>query len=81
MLQLQAILASNPGTSMHIFRINVAAAGGAITAIYAAANPTSLAYVAAATESDAPLGYIPFATIVGVNGGNPVQIRVYADRD
>lgn len=81
MLQLQAILASNPGTSMHIFRINVAAAGGAITAIYAAANPTSLNYQAAVTEADAPIGYIPFATIVGINGGNPVMIRVYADTD
>ncbi len=81
MLQMQAILASNPGTSLHIFRINVAAAGGAITAIYAAANPTSLNYQAAVTESDAPIGYIPFANIVGINGGNPVMIRVYADTD
>ena len=81
MLQLQAILASNPGTSLHIFRINVAAAGGAITAIYAAANPTSLNFQAVVTEGDAPIGYIPFATIVGINGGNPVMIRVYADTD
>ncbi len=81
MLQIQAILASNPGTSLHIFRINVAAAGGPITAIYAAANPASLAFNATVTESDAPIGYIPFATITGINGGNPVQIRVYADRD
>ena len=81
MLQLQAILASNPGTSLHIFRVNVAAAGGAITAIYAAANPTSLNFQAVITEADAPLGYIPFATIVGINGGNPVLIRVYADTD
>jgi len=78
MLQMQAILASAPGTSLHIFRINVAAAGGGITAIYAAANPTSLGYIAAVTEADAPIGYIPFATIVGVG---TVYIRVYADTD
>ena len=52
-----------------------------ITAVYYASNTISLGYVAAATEQDAPLGYIPFAVIAGVNGGNPVQIRVYADRD
>ena len=79
-LQLQYILAGAPNDIFH-FRVNVAAAGGAITAIYAAANPDSLGFNATVTESDAPIGYIPFAEIVGINGGNPVQIRVYADRD
>ncbi len=79
-LQLQYILAGNPNDIFH-FRVNVAAAGGAITAIFASANPNSLGFNATVTESDAPIGYIPFAEIVGINGGNPVQIRVYADRD
>ena len=79
-LQLQYILAGAPNDLFH-FRVNVAAAGGAITAIYASANPDSLGFNATVTESDAPIGYIPFAEIVGINGGNPVQIRVYADRD
>ncbi|KKL28536.1 hypothetical protein LCGC14_2374160 [marine sediment metagenome] len=76
MLQMQAILASNPGTSLHIFRINVAAAGGAITAIYAAANPTSLGYVENGVETSTILGSIPFASIVGA-AADPVWIRVY----
>ena len=79
-LQLQYILAGAPNDIFH-FRVNVAAAGGAITAIFASANPNSIGYVAAVTESDAPIGYIPLAEIVGINGGAPVQIRVYADRD
>lgn len=77
MMQLQAILASNPAT-LNIFRINIAAAGGAIDAIFAAANPASLGYVAAVTEADPPVGYIPFATIVGFG---TVYIRLYADMD
>lgn len=79
-LQLQYILTEAPNGLYH-FRVNVAAAGGSMTAIFAAANPTSLAWDATVTEADAPLGYIPFAEIVGVNGGNPVYVRCYADTD
>ena len=77
MQQIQGILASAPN-SLHIFRVNIAAAGGGITALFAFANPTSAGYIAAVTEADAPVGYIPFADIVGVG---VVYVRVYADTD
>jgi len=63
MHQMQAILAGAPA-NLYPFRINVAAAGGAITAIFAAANPTSLAY-SAGTAGTGVVGTIPFANIVG----------------
>ena len=66
MQQIQGILASAPGTSLHIWRINIAAAGGAVTALIAAANPTSVGFVATAAETSTPIGAIPFAEIVGV---------------
>jgi len=75
MQQVQAILASNPA-SLHLWRINIAAAGGAITAMFAAANPTSLGYVANGLETSTCLGSIPFASIVGA-AADPVWIRVY----
>lgn len=75
--QAQAQLAGNPG-ALHAWRFNTT---HTITAIFLAANLGSLGYVAGVGEGDAPLGYIPFATLPGVNGGNPVLIRVYADRD
>ena len=68
MQQIQAILASTPGTSLHIHRVNVAAAGGAITALYAFANPTSAGYVATAAETSTMIGAMPFADIVGASG-------------
>lgn len=74
MLQLQAILASNPGTSLYIFRVNVAAAGGAISALFAFANPTSAGFVTTAAETSTPVGAIPFANIVGIG---TVWIRTY----
>lgn len=80
LLQLQAILDANPAT-LNLFRVNIASPGGVITAVFQAANPGSLNYQGITTESDSPIGYIPFATIVGINGGNPVMIRVYADKD
>lgn len=76
MQQIQGILASAPGTSLHIWRINIAAAGGAITAMFAAANPTSLGYVENGVETSTCLGSIPFASIVGA-ASDPVWIRVY----
>ena len=63
LLQLQAILAGAPN-DLNIFRINVAAAGGAVQAIFAAANPTSLGY-SAGTAGTGVVGTIPFADIVG----------------
>ena len=80
MQQMSAILAATPD-SFYWWRLNLAAAGGVASALIAAANPDSVGFNATVTESDAPIGYIPFANIVGINGGNPVQIRVYADRD
>ncbi len=64
LLQLQGILASNPGTSLHIFRVNIAAAGGAITAIMAAANPTSVTY-ADGEAGTGVVGTVPLFDIVG----------------
>lgn len=76
MLQMQAILASNPGTSLHIFRVNVAVAGGAITSMFAFANPTSAGYVATALETSTMTGAIPFASVVG-EATDPLWIRLY----
>ncbi len=68
MQQIQGILASAPGTSLHIFRVNMAAAAGAITALFAFANPTSAGYVATAAETSTMIGAMPFADIVGASG-------------
>lgn len=68
MQQIQAILASAPGTSLHIFRVNIAAAGGAITALFAFANPTSAGFVANALDTSTIIGHMPFADIVGASG-------------
>lgn len=62
-LQLQYILSQNPANLYH-FRVNVAAAAGAMDAIFAAANPTSLGY-SAGTAGTGVVGTIPFADIVG----------------
>ena len=67
MQQIQGILASNPA-SLHIHRVNIAAAGGAITALYAFANPTSAGFVATALETSTVIGAMPFADIVGASG-------------
>ena len=75
MLQLQAILASNPGTSLHIFRVNVAAAGGTVTAIFAFANPASCGFVAGAGTTSTKVGDLRFASIVGLAG--TAYIRLY----
>jgi hypothetical protein len=73
MQQIQGILASAPA-SLHIHRVNIAAAGGAITALYAFANPTSAGYVASAATGATKLGGIPLADIVGVGVG---WVRLY----
>lgn len=75
--QLQGILASAP-SRIDIFRVNVAAAGGTVHSIIAAANPTSVGYIAAVTEVDAPVGYVPMFDIVG-HGVR--YVRLYADTD
>ena len=66
MHQMQALLASNPGTSFHWWRLNLAAAGGAATALIAAANPASVGFVANALTTATLIGHIPLAQIVGV---------------
>ncbi len=76
-MQIQMQLAGAPA-SLHLCRVNNTQT---TTALYYATGAGSLGYVAAATHSDSPIGYIPLATIAGVNGGNPVLVRVYADRD
>jgi len=67
MQQVQGILAAAPA-SLHLWRVNIAAAGGAITAMFAFANPTSAGFVASALVGAAKIGAIPFAEIVGVAG-------------
>jgi len=64
-VQLQYILAGAPDT-LHHFRVNVAAAGGTMTAVFWAANPASIGYVANALTTATLIGHIPLATIVGV---------------
>lgn len=74
-IQIQLQLASNPA-SMHLFRVNVAAAGGAITAMHWAANPDSIGYTAGVGVTSNKIGDIAFASIVG-EANDPVYVRVY----
>ena len=76
MQQIQAILASVPTTALHLWRVNVAPAGGAITAMFAFTNPTSAGFVATAAETSTMVGAIPFAQIVGYPA-SPYWIRLY----
>ena len=64
MQQIQGIFASAVD-SLHIWRINIAAAGGAVTAWMAFANPTSAGFVATAAETSTLVGCAPVADIVG----------------
>ncbi|GAH72445.1 unnamed protein product, partial [marine sediment metagenome] len=66
MQQMQAILASTPGTSFHWWRMNLAAAGGTATALIAAANPASVGFVAGAGVGGVKLGGLPLVEIGGV---------------
>jgi len=61
--QHQAILSGVPG-SLHAWRLNVAAAGGAITALIAAANWQSVNYQNG-TAGTGVVGTIPLADVVG----------------
>jgi hypothetical protein len=72
-VQMMVDLAANPG-SIAWFRVNVAASSGAMTTIFEAANPASLAY-SAGTAGTGVVGTIPFADIVGVG---VVYIDVHA---
>lgn len=65
--QLQGILTAAPA-SLHIWRVNIAAAGGAVTAVMAAANPTSVGFVADLVDNAGAnkLGNVPLFDIVGV---------------
>jgi len=76
-LQLQYIITDTPNRIDH-FRVNIAAAGGSAHCIMAAANPTSVGYVAAITEADTPIGYVPMFDIVGIG---VCYVRLYADTD
>ena len=68
MSQMQAQLASVPGTSFHWWRLNLAAAGGTATALIAAANPASAGYVADAVGNAGAnkLGNVPLLDIAGI---------------
>lgn len=61
--QAMAIL-NNAPASLHAWRLNVAAAAGAIDALIAAANPGSVGY-AVGTAGTGVVGTIPLADIVG----------------
>ncbi len=76
-LQLMLDMQANPG-SIHWMRVNSSAATGAITAVIASANPNSVGYIAAVTETDPPIGYVPMFDIVGIGIG---YVRLYADTD
>jgi len=64
--QLQAQLTEHP-TRLDIFRVNVAAAGGAVHCVMAAANPDSVGFVADAVDNAGAnkLGNVPLFDIVG----------------
>ena len=62
-LQMMLDMQANPG-SIHWFRVNSSAATGDITAVIAAANPGSVAYVDGETGGGAQ-GTIPIADVVG----------------
>ena len=62
--QHMAILAGNPA-SMYCWRLNIAAAGGALDSLIAAANAGSVGYVATAGTSSNKVGDLPMADVVG----------------
>jgi len=66
--------------SMYVGRVNInqGRVANPMTAIWAFGNPESCGFIATITEADAPLGYVPWADIVGYG---VVYIRVYADQD
>ena len=76
-LQMMCDIGENP-TSIHWIRVNAEATTRAITAVIASANPDSVGYVAAVTEADAPIGYVPMFDIVGIG---VAYVRLYADTD
>lgn len=71
--QHQAILNDNP-TSLHAWRLNVAAAAGTVTAVIAAANPGSVGYAASAGTTSNKIGDVPLFDIVGAG---VVYVRIY----
>ncbi len=73
-IQIQLQLASNPNL-MNIFRVNVAAAGGIVSAIFAFANPGSCGFAAGAGVTSTKVGDLRFADIVGLAG--TAYIRLY----
>jgi len=78
-LQYMCDLAIAPAT-MNIMRVNVnqGRVANPVDAIWAFANPESCGYIAAITEADTPVGYVPWATVVG---HGTLYIRLYADTD
>lgn len=66
--------------TMNVIRVNInqGRVANPMTAIWAFGNPESCGFIAAITESDAPVGYVPWADIVGYG---VLYIRLYADQD
>lgn len=65
---------------MNVIRVNInqGRVANPMTAIWAFGNPESCGFIAAITETDPPVGYVPWATIVGYG---TLYIRLYADQD
>ncbi len=66
--------------NMGVIRVNInqGRVANPMTYIWAFANPQSCGFIAAVTETDPPVGYVPWANIVGYG---TLYIRLYADTD
>ena len=66
--------------AMYVARVNInqGRVANPMTAIWAFANPESCGFIAAITEADPPVGYVPWANIVGYG---TLYMRLYADQD
>ena len=65
---------------MGVIRVNInqGRVANPMEYIWAFANPESCGFIAAVTESDPPVGYVPWANIVGYG---TLYIRLYVDQD
>ncbi len=65
---------------MGVIRVNInqGRVANPMEYIWAFANPESCGFIAAVTENDPPVGYVPWANIVGYG---TVYIRLYVDTD
>ena len=65
---------------MTVIRVNInqGRVANPMTSIWQFGTPESCGFIAAVTEGDAPVGYVPWADIVGYG---VLYIRLYADQD